>query len=60
MTMREACTLASEVGAGELWLTHFGGTIEHPEAFAEHARAIFPQATIGFPGLKRTLAFPDD
>jgi ribonuclease Z len=59
MTLREACTLAAEAKAGQLWLTHFGGTIEHPEALADHARAIFPQATIGYPGLKHTISFPD-
>jgi ribonuclease Z len=57
MTMREACQLASNAGAGALWLTHFGGTIEKPGALTIPARRLFPNVTIGYPGLAGTVSF---
>jgi ribonuclease Z len=57
MTMGQACSLASRARAGALWLTHFGGTIERPEALTDPARSLFPPTTIGYPGLNGTLSF---
>lgn len=57
MTLREACTMAATIGAGALWLTHFGGTIDDPLALEAEANAMFPEATIGVPGLTGTIAF---
>lgn len=57
MTMREACRIASDAGAGALWLTHFGGTIDNPGDLAGPARSLFPNTTIGYPGLACTVSF---
>lgn len=58
MTLNQACDFAREAEVGELWLTHFGGTIDDPALLEPEARALFPAATIGQPGLTTTLAFP--
>jgi ribonuclease Z len=58
MTLNQACGFASEAGVRELWLTHFGGTIDDPAQLAPAAQALFRGTTIGQPGLTTTLAFP--
>lgn len=60
MTLREACGLGVSAQARHLWLTHFGGTIADPESLSAVARSMFPNATIGTPGLTTTLRFADD
>jgi ribonuclease Z len=60
MTLNQACDFATEAEVGELWLTHFGGTIDDPALLEPAARALFPAATIGQPGLTTTLAFPTE
>ncbi len=57
MTLRQACGLASEADAGALWLTHFSGRIANPLDHLDQARALFPGAEIGVPGLGARLAF---
>lgn len=57
MTMRQACQLATDSQVGALWLTHFGGTIENPADLSGPARALFPNSTIGRPGLTGTVSF---
>jgi ribonuclease Z len=59
MTFREAATLARDAGANRLWITHFSPALEHPGAFAANATDVFPQATIGYDGLKISLSYPD-
>jgi len=58
MTLNQACGFAADAGVGELWLTHFGGTIEDPAQLEPAAQKLFPATTIGQPGLTKTLAFP--
>lgn len=57
MTLRQACGIANEAGVGTLWLTHFSGRIANPLDHLEDARAVFPRAEIGVPGLSARLAF---
>ena len=57
MTFREAATLASDAGAGALWLTHFGVGLTRPEDFAPNATAVFPNTTVGYSGLTGTISF---
>jgi ribonuclease Z len=60
MTFREAATLARDVGANRLWITHFSPALEDPDAFAANALDVFPQAVIGHDGLALGLRFPEE
>ena len=60
MTFREAATLARAAAAARLVLTHFSPALVDPPAFAENAREVFPETTVGYDGLTLSLAFPDD
>lgn len=57
MTFREAATLAREVKARQLWVTHFSPGLGEPEAFTAEATDVFPATTIGFSGLQTSLTF---
>lgn len=60
MTFREAATIARNAHAKALWLTHFSPAMADPVAFLENATAVFPNTTVGYSGLRTTLAFSDD
>jgi ribonuclease Z len=60
MTFRQAATIARDSNSRELWMTHFSPMVEVPEDHLENATAVFSLAQIGYPGLKTTLAFPED
>ena len=57
MTMQEACRVAREAGAAELWLTHFGPAVGDPAEYAEELRGIFPGTVIDEDGPSRELSF---
>jgi ribonuclease Z len=57
LTLRQACGIAAEAGAGALWTTHFGGGIEDPVALESTARAMFGPTTMGRPGLQGKISF---
>jgi ribonuclease Z len=57
MTFREAATLARDAAAGTLWLTHFGAGMTDPGAWADNARSIFPNTTLGYTGLQCGITF---
>lgn len=57
MTFREAATLARDAQAGHLWLTHFGVGLTDPAAWLPNATDVFPDTTVGHPGLTGTLTF---
>ena len=59
MTFSEAATLARDGGAGKLWLTHFGPSLEDPAAHLGRATAIFPATTLGQDGLTEMLNFEE-
>ncbi len=60
MTFREAATLAREVRAQQLVLTHFSPALPHPELFMQNAQEVFPNATIGRDHLSVSLRFSPD
>ena len=57
MTFREAARLARDARVGRLWITHFSPALEAPAQFAESARAVFAETTIGLDGLTDRLTF---
>jgi ribonuclease Z len=57
LTFAEAATIARDGGARELWLTHYGPALSHPEQYLDRATAIFPQTILGYDGLTETLTF---
>lgn len=60
MTFRQAASIARDGNAGELWMTHFSPMVEFPEEHLHLATSVFPNARVGFPGMKTTIAFPDE
>ena len=60
MTLDEACAIATDAGAKQLLLTHFSAAYPQPLAYAEQARARFPNAEIGVSGWTTTLSFPEE
>jgi ribonuclease Z len=60
MTFPEAATLARDVNAKRLWITHFSPALETPSEFAVNATNVFPQAEIGHDGLMISLPFPEE
>lgn len=60
MTFRQAATIARDAQVQELWLTHFSPMVEHPEEHRPRAANVFPATKIGKPGLKKTIAFPEE
>lgn len=60
MLMQEACILAKEAGAKELWLTHFSPAENHPKDYQPQVDAIFPGTVIPRDGQQTTLHFEED
>ncbi len=60
MMMQEAAAVAAEVGAKELWLTHFSPANGTPEDYLPEVQSIFAQTVLGEGGLKKTLHFAED
>ncbi len=59
MTARQAGRLAMTAGARALWLTHFSPAVEDLADIAVAARAEYPDAIVGAPGLTTSLRFVD-
>lgn len=60
MTFRQTASIARDGNVDELWMTHFSPMVEFPEQHLEIAASVFPNARIGYPGMKTTIAFPDE
>jgi ribonuclease Z len=58
MTFREAASLASNAGVGQLVLTHFSPSLTDPKAYESEAQAIFPETRVGEDHLSLGLSFP--
>ena len=56
----EAAEIARVARARRLWLTHFSAKLTEPERYVEHARAVFPETTVGRDHLATTLGFEDN
>ncbi len=59
MTARQAGRLAAGAGVRALWLTHFSPAVEDLAELAVAARAEYPDAVVGEPGLTTSLRFVD-
>ncbi|MCR4618870.1 MAG: ribonuclease Z [Lachnospiraceae bacterium] len=59
MTMQEACEIAKEAGASELWLTHYSPAMNWPENYKDMVKAIFEDAYIAKDGRSKELNFED-
>lgn len=60
MTFAEAAELAKEVGAGELWLTHYSPSLTKPEEYMEDVCKVFGNAKAGRDGMTAELDFPEE
>lgn len=59
MTARQAGRLAHDGAVHRLWLTHFSPAVENVADVEIAARAEYPGATVGTPGLTLTLRYID-
>lgn len=59
MTMQEACEIAGEAGASELWLTHYSPAMNWPDNYKDTVRSIFKDAHIAKDGYSKELNFED-
>lgn len=59
MLMQEAATIARDVNAKQLWLTHFSPATPEPELYGEELKTIFAHTVIGTDGMMDTLRFED-
>ena len=60
MTFIEAGEIAREAGPGEMWLTHFSPSLNHPEDYLADVRRLFPRTKLGKDGKKKTLRFEEE
>lgn len=60
MTMKEAAELAAEAQVGQLWLTHYSPSLNHPEQYLDELRGIFPHTHTGKNGKTIELDFPEE
>ncbi|MBQ6680353.1 MAG: ribonuclease Z [Lachnospiraceae bacterium] len=60
MLMQEACMLAKEAGAKELWLTHFSPAENRPKDYQQAVDALFSGTVIPKDGQQTTLQFEED
>ena len=59
MTFYEAAQLAKEADAGEMWLTHYSPSLNHPEEYMDEVRQIFPRAIAAKDKRSAELVFED-
>ncbi|MBR5738859.1 MAG: ribonuclease Z [Lachnospiraceae bacterium] len=59
MLMQDACRLAKEAGAKELWLTHFSPAVNHPKEYEEELKELFPAVLVPKDGQCTTLRFEE-
>ncbi len=60
MTFSEAAALAKAAEPRRFWLTHYSPSMPDPEAYIGEARAIFPDAVLGYDGLSETIRFDEE
>jgi ribonuclease Z len=53
--IRESAQIAAAAGVNRLWLTHYSPALAFPKEYLSAARAVFPNAVMGFDGIKTTL-----
>ena len=57
MTFTEAAEVAKKAEVGELWLTHYSPSLNHPEEYMKSVTDIFPNAFAGKDGKSTELMF---
>jgi ribonuclease Z len=57
MMMYEAAKLAADLGAKQLWLTHYSPQMTDPDIYADELKSIFPETKLGYDGLFDILKF---
>ncbi len=55
MLFSDSACLAKNAGVGRLWLTHYSPAMKNPQDFTKNTQTIFPDAVLGFDGIKTTL-----
>jgi ribonuclease Z len=55
MLMQDACKLASDAHAKELWLTHYSPAEKYPESYQEELQKLFPNIRISKDGESASL-----
>lgn len=59
MTFYEAAQLAKAADVGEMWLTHYSPSLNHPEDYMDEVRQIFPRAVAAKDKRSAELVFCD-
>ncbi|MDR1531246.1 MAG: ribonuclease Z [Clostridiales bacterium] len=60
MLFSEAAEAARDGEVSELWLTHFSPSLTDPKSFLKNALNIFPNTSVGYDRICKTLYFQDD
>ena len=60
MTFTEAAEVAKKANVGELWLTHYSPSLNHPEEYMKSVTDIFPHAYPGKDGKSTELMFEEE
>lgn len=59
MIFSEAAQIAKNAEAKELWLTHFSPAVTDAHEFIENATRIFPNSTVGYDRITKTILFEE-
>lgn len=60
MTFSESAHIAAESGCKELWLTHFSPSLQNPQDYADEAKTVFDNVTVGFDSMFKTVYFDEN
>lgn len=60
MTFRESASLAKKGKVKHLLLTHFSPSVGNPSDFLENAKSVFKNTSIGYDGIKFSIAYPSE
>ncbi len=60
MTFRESASLAKKGKVKHLLLTHFSPSVDNPSDFLENAKSVFKNTSIGYDGIKFSIAYPSE
>ena len=55
MIFTDSARIAKNAGVKKLWLTHYSPALKNPQDFIEKTQAVFPDAALGYDGIKTTL-----
>ena len=55
MLFSDSARIAHKAGVKKLWLTHYSPALKDPQEYQESIQAVFPNAVLGYDGIKTTL-----